>query len=59
MEAKVGTRRHLGVQAWCEVFRRFDGGGDSVVAWCSTGGSNTGNALSWVLLIDAIPVRVR
>jgi transposase-like protein len=47
MEAKVGTRRHLGTQAWREVFRRFDGSGDSVVGFCKREGLNTSSFHRW------------
>lgn len=40
MEAKTDTRRHLGAQAWREMFRRFDGSGDSVVGFCKREGLN-------------------
>jgi len=47
MEAKVNTRRHLGAQAWREVFRRFDGSGDSAVAFCKREGLNTSSFHRW------------
>ena len=47
MEAKTGTRRHLGTQAWREVFRRFDGSGDSVAGFCKREGLNTSSFHRW------------
>lgn len=47
MEAKTGTRRHLGAQAWREVFRRFDGSGESVVGFCKREGLNTSSFHRW------------
>ena len=47
MEAKKDTRRHLGAQAWREVFRRFDGSGDSVVGFCKREGLNTSSFRRW------------
>lgn len=47
MEAKTDTRRHLGAQAWREVFRRFDGSGDSVVGFCKREGLNTSSFHRW------------
>lgn len=47
MEAKVDTRRHLGAQAWREVFRRFEGSGDSVVGFCKREGLNTSSFHRW------------
>lgn len=47
MEAKVGRRRHLDVQSWCDVFRRFEGSGDSVVGFCKREGLNTSSFHRW------------
>jgi transposase-like protein len=47
MEAKTDTRRHLSAQAWREVFRRFEGSGDSVVAFCKREGLNTSSFHRW------------
>lgn len=47
MEAKTDTRRHLSAQAWHEVFRRFDDGGDSVVRFCKREGLNTSSFHRW------------
>ena len=47
VEAKSDTRRHLGAQAWREVFRRFDGSGDSVVGFCRREGLNTSSFRRW------------
>jgi transposase-like protein len=47
MEAKTGTRRHLGAQAWREVFRRFDSSGDSAVGFCKREGLNTSSFHRW------------
>src|SRR5438093_1550254 len=47
MEAKTDTRRHLGAQAWREVFRRFEGSGDSVVGFCKREGLNTSSFHRW------------
>lgn len=47
MEAKVNTRRHLGAQAWRDVFRRFDGGVESVVGFCKREGLNTSSFHRW------------
>jgi len=47
MEAKTDTRRHLGAQAWREVFRRFDDSGDSVVGFCRREGLNTSSFRRW------------
>lgn len=47
MEAKTDTRRHLSAQAWREVFRRFEGSGDSVVGFCKREGLNTSSFHRW------------
>jgi hypothetical protein len=47
MEAKTDTRRHLSAQAWGEVFRRFEGSGDSVVGFCKREGLNTSSFHRW------------
>jgi hypothetical protein len=47
MEAKTDTRRHLSAQAWREVFRRFEGGDDSVVGFCKREGLNTSSFHRW------------
>ena len=47
MEGKTDTRRHLSAQAWHEVFRRFDNGGDSVVRFCKREGLNTSSFHRW------------
>ena len=47
MEAKTDTRRHLGAQAWREVFRRFEGSGDSAVGFCKHEGLNTSSFHRW------------
>ena len=47
MEVKTDTRRHLGAQAWREVFRRFEGSGDSVVGFCKREGLNTSSFHRW------------
>jgi putative transposase len=47
MEAKTGTRRHLDVQAWREVFRRFEDSGESVVGFCKREGLNTSSFHRW------------
>ena len=46
MEAKK-TRRHLGEQAWGEVFRRFDGSGESVTGFCKREGLHTSSFRRW------------
>lgn len=46
-EAKTDRRRHLSAQAWHEVFRRFEGSGDSVVAFCKREGLNTSSFHRW------------
>lgn len=47
MEAKTNTRRHLSAQAWREVFRCFEGSGDSVVGFCKREGLNTSSFHRW------------
>ena len=47
MEAKTRTRRHLGAQAWGEVFRRFDGSGESVTGFCKREGLHTSSFRRW------------
>jgi putative transposase len=47
MEAKVGTRRHLDARAWREVFRRFEGSGDTVVEFCKREGLNKSSFHRW------------
>ncbi|WP_295638377.1 hypothetical protein [uncultured Methylibium sp.] len=46
MEAKR-TRRHLSEQAWCEVFDRFDGSGESVTRFCKREGLHTSSFQRW------------
>jgi putative transposase len=55
MEAKTDTRRHLGVQAWREVFHRFDASGDSVVGFCKREGLNTSSFHRWRRRLEAAP----
>jgi putative transposase len=47
MEAKTRTRRHLSSQAWAEVFRRFDGSGESVTGFCKREGLHTSSFRRW------------
>ncbi len=47
MEAKVGTRRHLDAPAWREVFRRFEGSGDTVAGFCKREGLNKSSFHRW------------
>jgi hypothetical protein len=47
MEAKTKTRRHLGAQAWSEVFARFDGSGESVTGFCKREGLHTSSFRRW------------
>lgn len=47
MEAKKRARRHLDAQSWREVFRRFDGSGESVVGFCKREGLNTSSFHRW------------
>jgi putative transposase len=47
MEAKKRTRRHLGAHAWREVFRRFDGSGESVTGFCKREGLHTSSFRRW------------
>ena len=47
MEAKTKTRRHLGAQAWGEVFRRFDSSGESVTGFCKREGLHTSSFRRW------------
>jgi putative transposase len=47
MEAKTRTRRHLGAQAWAEVFARFDGSGESVTGFCKREGLHTSSFRRW------------
>lgn len=47
MEAKARTRRHLSVQAWGEVFRRFDDSGESVTGFCKREGLHTSSFRRW------------
>lgn len=54
MEAKTKTRRHLGVQAWREVFRRFDGSGESVTGFCKREGLHTSSFRRWRQRLAAV-----
>lgn len=47
MEAKKRTRRHLGEQAWQEVFRRFDSAGESMTGFCKREGLHTSSFQRW------------
>jgi hypothetical protein len=47
MEAKTRSRRHLSAQAWAEVFRRFDGSGESVTGFCKREGLHTSSFRRW------------
>lgn len=47
MEAKKRTRRHLSAQTWDEVFRRFDGSGESVTGFCKREGLHTSSFQRW------------
>jgi hypothetical protein len=47
MEAKTKTRRHLGTQAWHEVFGRFDVSGESVTGFCKREGLHTSSFRRW------------
>ena len=47
MEAKTRTRRHLSVQAWGEVLRRFDDSGESVTGFCKREGLHTSSFRRW------------
>jgi putative transposase len=47
MEAKARTRRRLSAQAWSEVFRRFDGSGESVTGFCKREGLHTSSFRRW------------
>jgi hypothetical protein len=47
MEAKTRTRRHLSAEVWREVFRRFDGSGESVSGFCKREGLHTSSFRRW------------
>jgi len=47
MEAKTKTRRHLSVEAWREVFGRFDASGESVTGFCKREGLHTSSFNRW------------
>jgi hypothetical protein len=47
MEAKRKTRRHLSVEAWQEVFGRFDASGESVTGFCKREGLHTSSFNRW------------
>lgn len=47
MEAKVGRRRHLDAQGWREVFRRFEGSGESVAGFCKREELNKSSFHRW------------
>jgi putative transposase len=47
MEARTRARRHLDAQSWREVFRRFEGSGESVVGFCKREGLNTSSFHRW------------
>jgi putative transposase len=59
MEAKKRTRRHLGAQAWREVFARFDGSGESVTGFCKREGLHTSSFRRWrqrLVAVAATPI---
>lgn len=47
MGAKTKTRRHLSVEAWREVFGRFDASGESVTGFCKREGLHTSSFNRW------------
>ena len=55
MEAKK-TRRHLGAQAWGEVFRRFEGSAESVTGFCKREGLHTSSFRRWQRRLTATPI---
>ena len=62
MEAKTRTRRHLGAQAWAEVFARFDGSGESVTGFCKREGLHTSSFRRWqrrLAAMAATPITTR
>lgn len=56
MEAKTRTRRHLSAQAWGEVFRRFDGSGESVTGFCKREGLHTSSFRRWQRRLAGTPI---